>query len=278
MTIDISVSVTRYNEPNEIVTKCIESLSKQTNVSAEILFLDQQDSKQVKDLCQSLSNQSIEIKYLRIPAKSLSFARNEGIRLAQARYIAFCDADCILQSNWLAEILSTFKQTNAAIVGTKIIPRWLAPTSWYHNSKYIQEFYSLLNVSPKIIPFKKIIGASFAFDREQVGKESYFVEKFARRGGLLFGGDDTDFSARVLAAGGKIYYTPFTFAEHTVSKERLSFKWIQKRAYFGGVSRALRGGFVDTYNSQVELMDYFALALILPSYVTGYLRGKLIYE
>jgi len=59
--------------------------------------------------------------------------------------------------------------------------------------------------------------------------------------------------------------------------ERVTFKWIAKRIYYGGYSRALRGGKPEPSNGGGGLAgwDYFALIFLLPFYVFGFFRAKM---
>ncbi|MEA2715440.1 MAG: hypothetical protein QOG91_468, partial [Candidatus Parcubacteria bacterium] len=271
---DITVIVTRYGEPDSLVKQCLESLRAQKETRILVLFLDQKVSDDIKIFCEQTWTDKITLRYVNIPAKSLSYARNFGVEHAESNFAAFCDADCILAENWTKEIIETFRKTGAALVGTKIIPVWQSRTSWYHRSRIIQEFYSLIDLSDIRIEANKAVGASFAIDRNKVGARIIFDEKLDRQKGSLLSGGDTEYCKNVKDAGGKIVYTPHTFARHVVSPERINFGWIVKRAYYGGFSRALRKGKIEPFTSQRRLIDYLAVATILPSYIYGYARGK----
>ncbi len=271
---EITVVVTRFGETDDVVKQCLHSLSLQKDCSVSVLFLDQKRSGEIKNYCLGLESENIEFQYIEIPAKSLSYARNYGVEHAVTPKVAFCDSDCILPLNWASEILNTFKVTHATVVGTKILPRWQAKTSWYHNSKIIREFYSLLDLSSERIPVKKVVGASFAFDKDKVTEEIFFDEELGRQKGILLGGEETDLCKRILNKGGKIIYTPITFAYHTVERERINIWWIWKRSFYGGLSRAMRSGKIEPFNSKKDLIDYLAIMLILPTYLSGYLLGK----
>jgi GT2 family glycosyltransferase len=271
---EITTVVTRFNEPFEVVKHCVDSLSKQKSCQVTILFLDQVKSKETKLYIQNLRSKNVEFKYINVLAKSLSFARNTGLRMAKTDLVAFCDVDCILEENWSNEIVKTFKKYHATIVGTKILPIWEHEPSWYHNSKIIQEFYSLLNLSNSYSEIPKVIGASFAVDKSKIAKDLVFNEKLGRRKGALLGGEETEFCSNVLKSGGKIFYTPFTYANHTISSQRMKLSWLYKRAYFGGLSRALKGGRSEPFNKKVKLFDRLAMIFILVPYMLGYTRGR----
>lgn len=270
----LTVALTRYGETDDLVKECLGSLSSQMDCTLHVLFLDQKCSSEIKNFCDQISSKEKEFSYIEIPAKSLSYARNYGIEKATTDYLAFCDSDCILAENWANEIVKTFADTGAAIVGTKIIPRWESRISWYHNSRFIQEFYSLIDLADMRIPIGKVIGASFAIDKAKISDEIRFDEHLDRQKGTLLSGGDTEFCERVHDSGGLIIYTPYTYANHVVPKERINLGWILKRAYYGGLSRSIRKGKIEPFNKKRGIVDYFAILMILPSYILGYIVGK----
>lgn len=270
----ITVVITRSYETDELVEQCCLSLSKQKNVDALVLFLDQRKSETLQKFIYSINSAPIFFKYIQIPAKSLSFARNYGLEMTRTRLVAFCDIDCILEENWLNEIVTTFNLESASIVGTKILPVWGGKTRWYHKSKFIQEFYSLLNVAPSRCELPKVIGASFAVDKKELNG-MLFDERLGRKEGNFLGGEETDLCQRVRKKDGKVIYTPFTHANHQVSAKRLTLKWLLMKAYSGGISRAIRGGASEPFNKEYNLLDRCAILLISPFYLFGLLRGRL---
>lgn len=273
---NITVIVTRYNEKDALILTCLKSLAAQKDQDVLVLFLDQKKSSILEGACLELSNANVKITYKTIQAKSLSFARNTGISTAFTDLVAFCDADCILPANWTKKLREVFQSTNAAIVGTKIIPKWPSRPKWYQKSKYILEFYSMIDISSSTTETNKIVGASFAIDKKILGNSAYFDEKLGRQAGKLLGGEETDLCKRARAKNCKIYYTPDTAVTHVVEPERMKLRWLWKRAYFGGYSRAKRGGNADSFNKQSKkLVDLMALSLIAPAYMLGKAKARI---
>src|SRR3989344_918616 len=272
---ELTIVTTVYNEPLSIVEPCLISLSKQENVkNIEVLFLDQSSNILFKNLCDSLDSKNIRFRYIRIPTKSLSFARNYGMKKAKNNLILFCDSDCILDSNWAHNILIILTRENVGVVGTKVVGKWLKKPSWYHDSNIIKAFYSLIDLGDHIIKVDKVVGASFGINLKRISNEAYFDESLGRQRGILLGGEETDLCKRIRNLNLNIIYTPFAIAYHQIPKERVNIRWILNRIYMGGVSRSLTKSKPNTFPFKKNLKDYLLILLIIIPYFLGLIRGK----
>ena len=67
----ITITFTRYAEPNWLIIETLESLSKQKDIKATILFLDQKDDREIQPVLDELNTENLEFIRELIPAKSL---------------------------------------------------------------------------------------------------------------------------------------------------------------------------------------------------------------
>lgn len=272
----ITITLTRYRESNDLINPCLKMLAKQKKIKAEIYFLDQKYDKNTKKLCKNISSKNIKFLYKVIPDKSLSYARNEGIKLAKTDIILFIDCDAIPMKDWAFELAKIFKIDNKiAVVGGKSIPKWIKNPSWYHKSNIAMDVYSLIDISNKVTPTEKIVGVNFAINKKHLGNEAMFNVNLGRRPGSLLGGEETDFCRRILKKGFKIYYTPYAVVKHQIQKDRMTLYWLIKRFYYGGLGKAMIGGAPKTYSSKRNIYDIFLMAIIIVPYVIGYLKGRI---
>jgi glycosyltransferase involved in cell wall biosynthesis len=120
----ISVVIIGKNEEHAIV-KCILSIFNQSYPNFEIIYVDDKSSDNTLEIAQQLENildskknckrfltLSVETNF---PSKN----RNIGIRASKGGIIAFIDADCIAEHDWLANLHEQFS-TNVGIVGGRI--------------------------------------------------------------------------------------------------------------------------------------------------------------
>jgi GT2 family glycosyltransferase len=272
-----TVILTRYDEVDSLIIPCLISLSKQINVSLTIYFLDQKKDNKVKRICKKLSSKKIMYIYKSIPAKSLSYARNIGIKLAKTSIVMFTDLDAIQDKNWAYELLKTYKvDKKIAVVGGRSIAKWMSKSHWYHKSNIIMEFYSIINLSDKVINTSKVIGVNYSLNKNLLKKLALFREDLGRKNGMLLGGEETDLCKTVIENGYYVYYTPNAIVEHQIYMERSSIFWILKRAYYGGVSRAARGGKPQPMVKRRNIYDFFACMLIAFPYIIGLIYGLTI--
>lgn len=102
--IDISVIVPAYNAENYIKT-CLNSLINQTKKEIEIIVINDGSTDNTLDILNEYKNKYGDaIKVISQKNQGLSVTRNNGIKIAQGKYVAFVDSDDYIKDNML-EIL-----------------------------------------------------------------------------------------------------------------------------------------------------------------------------
>lgn len=273
----MTIVVVRYREGLNTVKSCLNSLANQEEIKADILFLDQNKDNKIITYLNKLNEKGDNVTFLyeNIPDVSLSYARNYGVKRSKTSFIAFTDPDCIVTRNWAYKLYQELKKNNVAIVGGKVIPLWTEGKKWYCKSIIIQELLALINLSDRVIGTKKIVGANFAINKKILGNEAYFKESLGRIRGIPLGGEETDLCERAHRKGFKVVYTPFAVVYHKIPKERLRKGWFVKRIFYGGVSRALRGGKPEQFHNKRNFYDFIILPPLLLIYSLGFIYGKL---
>jgi len=271
----ITISLTRYAEPNALIRMTFDSLAAQQDVDADILFLDQKEDPETNTYLQSLSTPRLRFIYETIPARNLSFARNIAIEKSPNDIILFIDPDAIAAPRWAAELSSTLTGKNIGLAGGKILPIWHMPPLAIAKSGIVQDQYSILDLGDDEIPSRKMVGASFGINRKCIGKNAYFDEQFGRRPGILLGGEESDLTQRVLRQGAELWYNGRAVVQHQVLPERIRYSWIFRRIYWQGYTRAAIGGKAGGTNNS-NASDYLVIPLLLPFYLMGYARARFL--
>jgi len=172
----------------------------------------------------------------------LSYARNIGAENALGEIVAFIDDDAIADEKWLENMVSNYDDLNVLGVGGFVKPLWenKRPT-WFP-----EELNWIVGCSYKGLPENKSlirnpIGCNMSFRKKVFKKVGYFRTDIGRFGKKLTANEETAFSIRVLEKmpGSKIVYDPSAVVYHMVDNNRANLKYVLKRSFYEGVSKAL---------------------------------------
>ena len=119
-----SVIVPFLNE-ERLIEQCIHSLLNQIfdKTLYEIIFIDNGSIDRSTEIVHKYQT----IKLLYEPRRDPYIARNRGIETARGQYLAFTDADCLIDGHWLAELQHGLEKLHADIVLGRVL--YPSPTS-----------------------------------------------------------------------------------------------------------------------------------------------------
>lgn len=190
-----SVIIPVYNDPAGLAL-CLRAVSQQSLPHAlfEVIVVDNGSDTPIRDIVSRFPF----AKYVYEPKPGSYMARNTGVRHARGRYLAFTDADCVPDVDWLSASLQRFTSDQAAkVLGGKVeIFTSERPTAseayeavfGFRQSKYIAE--NGFAVTANLLVAKDVF--------ERVG---YFDSS-------LNSGGDRDWGHRLHIAGERIIYAP----------------------------------------------------------------------
>jgi glycosyltransferase involved in cell wall biosynthesis len=109
----VSVVVPFFNSERHIAL-CADALKSQVGVDGtfELIFINNRSA----DASASIVEKTAGVVLLHEDTPGAYAARNTGIKNAKAPLIAFTDADCVVDSDWLRSILDSMKDSSVAIV------------------------------------------------------------------------------------------------------------------------------------------------------------------
>lgn len=269
----VTITFTRYDEPNWLIIETLESLSKQIGINATILFLDQRDDGEIQSIIETFNTENLNFIRELIPAKSLSYARNTAIKKSAYDQILFIDSDAVAKPDWAANMTDALLREDIGIVGGRIFLKWHKRPLLLARARVVKEQYSGLDLGTAIKETQKVVGASFAINRNLLGSNAYFDENLGRREGILLGGEETDLCNRAQLAGLKVLYQGSAVVDHQVLPERITYSWIFKRIFYAGYGRAQSGG-QPSPSHQMGVWDYLFIPIILPFYIAGFIKQK----
>ena len=113
---EISVIIPCYNDKEEYLKKCIDSILEQTFSDFEIIIVDDGSTSDCSRFIDGLSKKDERIIVIHQSNQGVSIARNNGVDIAKGRYIVFVDADDIILPYYFENAIRIANDTNADIL------------------------------------------------------------------------------------------------------------------------------------------------------------------
>lgn len=112
---DVSVIIPVYNT-EKYLAACIDSVLNQTEISLEIILVDDGSTDASPIICDSYAKKHYNVKVIHIANSGPATAKNEGLMLAQGNYIALTDSDDRMEPLMLKKMTSVGYKYNADII------------------------------------------------------------------------------------------------------------------------------------------------------------------
>lgn len=118
---EISVIMLTYNR-SQWVERAIGSILSQTFTDWELIVVDNGSTDSTSEILRKYETQDQRISVVTIPKSSIGIGRNEGLRLAKGRYIAYVDDDDVCETQYLSFLyhLIIEKDADISICGTNL--------------------------------------------------------------------------------------------------------------------------------------------------------------
>ena len=197
----VSIVVAAYNAERTIVA-CVESLLQLVYPRIELIVVDDGSI----DDTRALVNGFKEIRVVQLPVnQGLSAARNAGIEASSGEIVAFTDADCRVDSDWVGRLVQSLKNDDfVGVGGHNIIPDetnqvaaavGVAPGGPIH-----------IMLTDRVA--EHIPGCNMAFYRSVLDEVNGFDSRFR------VAGDDVDLCWRIQQNGHRIGFSAGGFVWH----------------------------------------------------------------
>ena len=177
-----SVIIPVLNEERTI-RECLSSLIKMDYPvdRREILVVDNGSTDRTAEIIKTFP-----VRYLWEERLGPSAARNRGIEASKGEIVAFTDADCVVTTGWLWELVKAFDEEGVGGVAGEIVPYPPKTPAEWHAAK-------VRHLSPQKYLFRSLLPfavfANLAFRRDVFEKIGLLDEDLLR-------GESTDFCTR----------------------------------------------------------------------------------
>ena len=205
----------------------LNSISKQTNRSFEVIIVDQNQDNRLDPIVQHYSA-DFPILHLKVDFRGAARARNYGFQYATGKVLNFADDDSTMCPNTLSVIEHSFKKINAdALFG---------PITDPINGNPIMHFIHRNALVKKSNIYRTCIECNMFIKKTVFDKEGGFDDRLGV--GTHFGAEEGgDLFLRLLYHDYKLYYLNKVLFHHPEKKEYNDFR--RARSYAIGY-----GGFV----------------------------------
>ncbi|WP_444994548.1 glycosyltransferase [Aliikangiella sp. IMCC44359] len=245
----ISIVIPTRNRA-ESLKRCLLSIEKQSASKScfEVIVIDNGSTDSTKGVAESFST-SLNLVYCYAPTPGLHTGRHKGLELAQAEIITYIDDDIIAFPNWLEGIIESFKNKNVVMVGGNNIPHYESPPP-----NWLTQWWEIKNANGNSLPLLSILDfgeGKFEFDADYVWGCNFSVRKqiiidaqgfhpdaLPAEQLRLRGDGETHISDYIKNKGLKVIFNSKASVYHCVSKERLTVKYFEKRAFAQGISNS----------------------------------------
>lgn len=270
----VSIVVTGYTEVRlQDIHDLLASVARQDYDRLEVIFVGEGSPvlcEKVAAHARSLGVRVTTLMNRRTPG--LSGARNSGIEHVTGDIVAFVDDDVVLTPQWARALAQSFSDDRSKIgVTGAAIPLWRGKEmAWLP-----REFEWLVGCTGWFEghpgqPVRNAWGANMAF-RKEVFTHVIFDERMGGNRGAADGtklglvAEETAFSVKVRrATGGTIRYTPEVAVLHKVHGYRLTPRYVSRRAFWEGYTKALsaHNRWLDGVGPEHALVRRIALRLL----------------
>ena len=196
----VSVIVPVYNAAATIAP-CVQSLL-QLDYPAdqfELILVDNGSKDGSLEILRSFGDR---IRVLREEKRGASAARNHGIRAARFPLVAFTDADCIVDSQWLKHLVVPLSDPEVGVSGGAVLARRPCNRIEAYGETVHDNFRAITCYRPAYCDT-----ASWASRAEVLQRLNYFDETFLRA-------QDCELSCRVQQAGLRLVFVREAIVYH----------------------------------------------------------------
>jgi glycosyltransferase involved in cell wall biosynthesis len=242
----LSIIIASYNSQNTI-QKCLESLENQ--IAGEIFEVIVVDSS-TDNTASLVAEKFPQVKLYKFSERKFpGDARNIGVSKAEGEILAFTDADCFVESDWVNKIIEAHQKTEHPVIGGAVDNG--NPESYIGWGYYFCEFSQWIPQSQNCylvdIPTTCLSPKRWAFEKYGPFLEGIYCS-------------DTAFNWSLEKAGYKPLFVPSIKVAH-INIEDLKDFWQRKvrhGRYFANVRVSLKNF------SQWQIFLYITISPLLP--------------
>jgi glycosyltransferase involved in cell wall biosynthesis len=230
------------HDRGRLLPRCIESVAAQRSTASdvEIVIVDNASTDGTAAVVRDLQQRFPGIRSAYEPTLGLSRARNHGIEVATGELLLFIDDDAVAGNGWIDAMLGAYDGTTVSGVAGKIELDPTMPRPWWFVPDVEPLFSGLdLGDAPRLLaPREWPFGTNMSVRRDVAVELGGFPEQLGRVGADLLSNEETAFFEQLTRRGQRIAYEPRAVVVHALPRDRLTLRYLSRRAYAQGRSEA----------------------------------------
>ena len=242
----ISIVIATYNRA-ALLCECLRHLADQRfEAEDEVVVVDNGSADDTPRTIEvSRQRFPVRLRHLTESRPGKSHALAAAVTAAKGDVLAFTDDDVTVDPLWLGTIRRIMRDSNAALVGGPVFPRWEeAPPSWlrFETAEFsrLAAPLGLLNYGPVSLELgpRTVLGSNMAVRRTPINKVGGFARHLGKLRGTLQSGEDHELCQRVQAAGYSAVYCPELRVVHWVPARRMRASYSMSWFFWSGITHA----------------------------------------
>jgi GT2 family glycosyltransferase len=238
---DITVIVCAFTERRLVVTAaCIEAvLAQQPSPAAVLVVVDHNDALRA-ELERRFADARVTVM-ANEAERGLSHARNAGVSACATPLVAFVDDDAIPDPGWLATLRAVFAAGDVVVAGGHARPKWAAEEPRWLAPELLWTVGCSYAGMVREGPARNPLGCNMLFQTAVFDRVGGFDPAVGRLGSKPLGCEETELClrARREQPGAEIVIVEGAEVEHLVTEERCRRRYVLRRCYYEGISKAL---------------------------------------
>jgi len=228
-------SMDRYGPFSE----CVESVLAQEYEPLEVVLVVDGNEDVFERVRDDFGDEENVVLHCNDENQGISYSRTKGAELASGDVVAFIDDDAAAESDWVANLVDVYENTDAIAVGGDVKPDWQTEKPAF----FPEEFYWLVGcVEPGFAEdgeeVRNTYGSNISYRREQFLEVGGYDPNTGRKGDKHLQAHEAPVGIRLLEAYGQgMVFTEDAVVHHKLFDYRGEFGWLVSRSFWQGYSK-----------------------------------------
>lgn len=261
---NITIAIPTFNDDPEVFGRVLD-MAAAGAPGVPVVVVDMSTNDGVRRVCEGREH----VRHHAFPESGgVSHSRNRCVALAETRHVAFLDSDGFPEPGWLEPLAARLAEDRVAVVGSRILAAWETNPPRLFRTSPASDWLSLFDLGEEPVEVPRIMGTSYAIDRERV-PDPPFDESIGRKPGWPLAMEENVLCEQAIARGGRVLYEPASVVRHRIPADRATWRWIWRRAHTAGRETRVGGRFEPLPRPRFGVRDRLFQAAVAAPFFAG---------